>query len=99
MKERLKEYGYNLVEEKKESNLIKFLKKFASFSSIMLEIIIVLYLIFGRYIDASLVLSLLFINELISFIHEEKANKAVQILEGKITNKSKGIKRRTMEIN
>ncbi len=65
----------------------------------MLEIIIVLYLIFGRYIDASLVLSLLFINELISFIHEEKANKAVQILEGKITNKSKGIKRRTMEIN
>jgi len=70
---RLKEYGYNLVEEKKESNLIKFLKKFVSFSSIMLEIIIILYFIFGRYIDASLVLSLLFINVLISFIHEEKS--------------------------
>jgi H+-transporting ATPase len=81
---RLKEYGYNLIEEKKESNLIKFLKKFISFSSIMLEIIIILYLIFGRYIDASLVLSLLFINILISFIHEEKANKALELLKEKL---------------
>ena len=81
---RLKEYGYNLVEEKKESNLIKLLKKFISFSSIMLEIIIILYLIFGRYIDASLVLSLLFINVLISFIHEEKANKALELLKEKL---------------
>ena len=39
---RLKEYGYNLIEEKKEGNLIKSLKKFVSFSSIMLEIIIIL---------------------------------------------------------
>jgi H+-transporting ATPase len=81
---RLKEYGYNLIEEKKESNLIKFLKKFVSVSSIMLEIIIVLYLIFGRYIDTSLVLSLLFINVLISFIHEEKANKALELLKEKL---------------
>jgi len=81
---RLKEYGYNLVEEKKESNLIKILKKFVSFFSIMLEIIIILYLIFGRYIDASLVLSLLFINVLISFIHEEKANKALELLKEKL---------------
>ena len=81
---RLKEYGYNLVEEKKETNLIKLLKKFISFSSIMLEIIIILYLIFGRYIDASLVLSLLFINVLISFIHEEKANKALELLKEKL---------------
>jgi H+-transporting ATPase len=81
---RLKEYGYNLIEEKKESNLIKFLKKFISFSSIMLEIIIALYFIFGRYIDASLVLSLLFINVLISFIHEKKANKALELLKEKL---------------
>lgn len=81
---RLKEYGYNLIEEKKESNLIKFLKKFVSFSSIMLEIIIILYFIFGRYIDASLVLFLLFINVLISLIHEEKANKALELLKEKL---------------
>ncbi|MFP3316819.1 MAG: plasma-membrane proton-efflux P-type ATPase [Candidatus Nanopusillus sp.] len=81
---RLKEYGYNLIEEKKESNLIKFLKKFVSLSSIMLEIIIILYFIFGRYIDASLVLFLLFINVLISLIHEEKANKALELLKEKL---------------
>jgi len=81
---RLKEYEYNLIEEKKEGNLIKSLKKFVSFSSIMLEIIIILYFMFGRYIDASLVLFLLFINVLISFIHEEKANKALELLKEKL---------------
>jgi len=86
---RLKEYGYNLIEEKREGNLIKFLKKFVSFSSIMLEIIIILYFMFGRYIDASLVLFLLFINVLISFIHEEKANKALELLKEKLQIQSK----------
>ena len=86
---RLKEYGYNLIEEKREGNLIKFLKKFVSFSSIMLEIIIILYFMFGRYIDASLVLFLLFINVLISFIHEEKANKALELLKEKLQIQSR----------
>ena len=86
---RLKEYGYNLIEEKKEGNLIKSLKKFVSFSSIMLEIIIILYFMFGRYIDASLVLFLLFINVLISFIHEEKANKALELLKEKLQIQSR----------
>ena len=86
---RLKEYEYNLIEEKKEGNLIKSLKKFVSFSSIMLEIIIILYFMFGRYIDASLVLFLLFINVLISFIHEEKANKALELLKEKLQIQSR----------
>jgi len=86
---RLKEYGYNLIEEKREGNLIKSLKKFVSFSSIMLEIIIILYFMFGRYIDASLVLFLLFINVLISFIHEEKANKALELLKEKLQIQSR----------
>jgi magnesium-transporting ATPase (P-type) len=69
VKKRLEKYGYNSIEEKKESNIIKFLKKFKSFTSIILEIIIMLYLIVHDYIDALIVFSLLFINVLIGYIH------------------------------
>ncbi|MGC9132993.1 MAG: plasma-membrane proton-efflux P-type ATPase [Nanopusillaceae archaeon] len=84
VKKRLEKYGYNSIEEKKESNIIKFLKKFKSFTSIMLEIIIILYLFVHDYIDAIIVFSLLFINVLIGYIHEEKANKALELLKQKL---------------
>ncbi|BFI73640.1 potassium-transporting ATPase ATP-binding subunit [Nanoarchaeota archaeon] len=84
VEERLKKYGYNSIEEKRESNIIKFLKKFKSFTSIMLEIIVVLYLIVHNYVDAAIVFGLLFVNVLIGFIHEEKANKALELLKQKL---------------
>ncbi|BBL45419.1 copper-exporting P-type ATPase B [Nanobdella aerobiophila] len=84
IQERIKKYGYNSIEEKKESNLIKFLRKFKSFTSIMLEFITILYIIFGKIEDAIIVISLLIINAVISFIHEERANKALELLKEKL---------------
>ncbi|MGC9079386.1 MAG: plasma-membrane proton-efflux P-type ATPase [Nanopusillaceae archaeon] len=81
---RLNKYGYNAIEEKKENNLLKFLKKFKSVTSIMLEIIIILYMIVHDYIDALIAFSLLFINVLIGYLYEEKANSALELLKQKL---------------
>ncbi|BBL45432.1 copper-exporting P-type ATPase B [Nanobdella aerobiophila] len=84
IQERIKKYGYNSIEEKKENNIIKLLKKFKSFTSIMLEFISILYIVVHNYLDALIVIGLLILNTLISFIHEERANKALELLKEKL---------------
>ncbi|AWR96699.1 plasma-membrane proton-efflux P-type ATPase [Acidianus sulfidivorans JP7] len=87
--ERLKKYGYNEVKEKKESPVIKFLKKFWAPVPWMLEITIVITYILGKYLDMYIILFLLVFNSIVSFIQERRAENAVELLKQKLNVKTR----------
>ncbi|MQL55909.1 plasma-membrane proton-efflux P-type ATPase [Acidianus ambivalens] len=87
--ERIKKYGYNEVKEKKESPIIKFLKKFWAPVPWMLEITIVITYILGKYLDMYIILFLLVFNSIVSFIQERRAENAVELLKQKLNVKAR----------
>ncbi len=84
VQQRLKQYGYNEIPEKKTSVIKKFLQKFWNITAWMLEIIIVLSWILHRFFDLYIVTALLFLNALISFMEELLASNAVEGLKKKL---------------
>ncbi len=82
---RLHTYGYNEVSEKKESSILKFLKKFWTPISWMLELTIIITFILGKYDDSLIILFLLIFNGVISFTQESKADNAVELLKKKLS--------------
>lgn len=70
---RRKEHGYNEVTEKKGHPVLKFLQKFWGISAWMLELIIVLSAILGKYSELAVVSTLLVINARLSFIERRAA--------------------------
>jgi len=64
---RRKEHGYNEVAEKKGHPALLFLGKFWGVSAWMLELIMVLSAILGKYSDLAVVGALLVINAVLSF--------------------------------
>ncbi|MDP7976763.1 MAG: cation-transporting P-type ATPase, partial [TACK group archaeon] len=82
---RLKQYGYNEIEEKKESPVIRFLKKFWGLVPWMLEVTIVLTYILHKFLDMYIILALLLLNSIISYVQEYKAGNAVEMLKKKLT--------------
>lgn len=55
VQQRLREYGYNEVPEKKVNPLLSLVKKFWDLTAWMLEVIIVLSWILGQYADVCMV--------------------------------------------
>jgi H+-transporting ATPase len=82
--ERLRQYGFNEVPEKKTNQVYQFAKKFWGLSAWMLEIIIVLSLFLQRYADVYIVTGLLVLNAMLSFVEERRAAGAVEILKEKL---------------
>ncbi|MCR6691097.1 MAG: HAD-IC family P-type ATPase [archaeon YNP-LCB-003-016] len=82
--DRLKQYGYNEIPEKKVHPLIIFVKKFWGLTAWMLEAIIMLSLILGKYTDLYTVTALLFLNSILSFIQEQRSSKALELLKSKL---------------
>ncbi|MBO3797944.1 MAG: plasma-membrane proton-efflux P-type ATPase [Candidatus Brockarchaeota archaeon] len=81
---RLKQYGYNEVPEKKVHPIVLFVRKFWGLTAWMLEAIIVLALVLGKYIDLYTVTALLVLNSILGFIQEQRASKAVELLKSKL---------------
>jgi len=81
---RLKNYGYNEVLERKSHPLISFVKKFWGLTAWMLEAIMILAIILGKYTDLYMVGALLVLNSIIGFVQEQKASKAVELLKRKL---------------
>jgi len=81
---RLKNYGYNEVPEKKPHPIISFAKKFWGLTAWMLEAIMVLAIILGKYTDLYTVGALLVLNSVIGFFQEQKASKAVELLKRRL---------------
>ncbi|MCW4046322.1 MAG: plasma-membrane proton-efflux P-type ATPase [Candidatus Bathyarchaeota archaeon] len=82
--EKLKQYGFNEVPEKKPSRILQFARKFWGLSAWMLEIIIVLSWFLQRYSDVYIVFGLLVLNAVLGFVEEQRASGAVESLKEKL---------------
>ena len=81
---RRKENGYNEVAEKKGHPVLKFLKKFWGISAWMLELIMVLSAVLGKYSDLIVVGALLVINAVLGFMQESRAAGVVEALRKRL---------------
>jgi magnesium-transporting ATPase (P-type) len=77
---RRKEHGFNEVAEQTGHPVLKFLKKFWGISAWMLELIMVLSAVLGKYSDLIVVGALLVINAVLSFMQESRAAGVVEAL-------------------
>ena len=76
--------GFNEVAEKKERPVLAFLRKFWGISAWMLEAIIVLSAILGKYSDLIVVSALLVINAIVGFMQEQRAAGVVETLRKRL---------------
>ncbi len=81
---RRKENGYNEVAEKKDHPVLKFLRKFWGISAWMLELIMVLSAVLGKYSDLAVVGALLLINAVLSYMQERRAAGVVETLRKRL---------------
>ncbi len=81
VKERLSQFGPNVLEEKKESTWKKLAKFFWSPIPWMIEIAIFLSILASDWNDAVIITFLLFFNALIGFWEEHKASNALDALK------------------
>lgn len=81
---RLKQYGYNEVPEKKVHPVVLFVRRFWGLTAWMLEAIIILSFILGKYTDLYTVTSLLVLNSALGFIQEQRASRAVELLKSRL---------------
>ena len=81
---RLKQYGYNEVPEKKTNPLRRFAKKFWGLTAWMLEIIIIVSWILQRYSDLYIVTGLLVFNSILGFLEEQRGSNAVEALKERL---------------
>jgi len=81
---RRKEHGYNEVAEQKSHPLRKFLAKFWGVSAWMLEMIMVLSAVLGKYSDLAVVSALLVVNAVLGFMQERRAAGVVETLRKRL---------------
>ena len=88
VEKRLKNNGLNiLAKAKKLSSFVLFFSQFKSALIYVLVIAGFISLFFGEYIDATVIFMAVFINVIIGFIQEFKANKSLEKLNKVILEK------------
>jgi len=81
---RRKEVGYNEVAEKRGHPILIFLGKFWGLSAWMLELIMVLSVVLGKFSDLAVVSILLVVNAVLSFMQEHRAAGVVETLRKRL---------------
>ena len=82
---RLKEYGENSIkEQKKISQLMLFINQFKNPIIIILIIATVISAATGEWIDATIILLILFASAILSLLQEYSASNAVEELRAKV---------------
>jgi magnesium-transporting ATPase (P-type) len=81
---RRNEAGYNEVAETRGHPLLELLKKFWGISAWMLELIMVLSAVLGKYADLLVVSALLVVNAVLSFMQERRAAGVVEALRRRL---------------
>ena len=81
---RLKIYGANQIKEKETPAWKKFLKRFTNSISILIEVAAILSAILGKWVDFSVILSMLLINVTIDFLQEYRADSVINELKNKL---------------
>ncbi|MDD5182068.1 MAG: cation-translocating P-type ATPase [Candidatus Nanoarchaeia archaeon] len=79
---RIERYGYNeLKEEKKTTPLELFINQFKSFLIIVLIVAAIISLVLGEILDATAIIAIVFLNAVLGFVQEYRANKALEALK------------------
>ncbi len=81
---RVREFGYNEVPEKKESAVLRFLRKFWGLTPWMLELTAILTWALGNPLDTYIVLGLLVLNGILGFYQENRASQAIAFLRQRL---------------
>ncbi|MFW9988982.1 MAG: plasma-membrane proton-efflux P-type ATPase [Candidatus Odinarchaeota archaeon] len=89
VKDRLEKYGYNEIPEKKVRPWVKFLKNFWGPIPWMIEIAAILSIIIQEWDDFAIILAMLFINSIVRFWEENKADNAIELLKEKLALRAK----------
>ncbi len=86
---KLKEFGLNAVEEEKKNPVVEFLRRFWGPIPWMLELAAVLEFAVGKYAEGIVIIALLIFNSVMSFLHEGKAQKALELLKQRLAVKAR----------
>lgn len=87
--ERLKEFGFNEVPEKKKNPVLEFLLNFWGPMPWLLEFTIVLSYFTGHLIEAILISILLIINSIVRHLHSSESKKVLELLKKKLAISAK----------
>jgi len=87
-RERLEEYGYNTIAEKKVNPLVRFLGYFWGPIPWMIEVAAMLSMVVRHWADFIIIIVLLAFNGLVGFWQEYQAGNAVEALKKKLALKS-----------
>jgi H+-transporting ATPase len=88
-KERLQQYGYNEISEKKVSPITKFLTYFWGPIPWMIEVAAILSAIIRHWEDFCIIFALLLLNAVVGFWQEHKADNAIELLKQKLALKAR----------
>ncbi|MFX1297491.1 MAG: plasma-membrane proton-efflux P-type ATPase, partial [Promethearchaeota archaeon] len=87
--QRIQEFGYNEISEKKTNAIIKFLKYFWGPIPWMIETAAILSGVIRHWEDFSIILALLLLNAIVGFLQENKADNAIKLLKEKLALKAR----------
>ena len=82
--DRIKEYGYNEISEKKVNPILKFLSYFWGPIPWMIEVAAILSAIINHWEDFWVIFALLLLNAVVGFWQEYKADDAISLLKQKL---------------
>ena len=88
VQKRIKQYGYNELNEKQVNWLNRLFKRFWGPIPWMIEIAAILSAIAQRWEDFSVIMLMLFINALVDFYQESKALNAIAVLKKKLAREA-----------
>jgi H+-transporting ATPase len=94
----LQKHGYNEVTERPEHPLRRFLGKFWGLSAWMLELIMVLSAVLGKYSDLAIVAALLVLNAVLAFAQERRAAGVVQALRRRLQVSTRVLRDATWQV-
>jgi len=86
---RLKEFGPNEIPEKKKNPIIKFLTYLWGPIPWMIEAAVVLSGLIGHWDDFAIIIALLFVNAVVGFWQEYKADNAIELLKQRLALKAR----------
>ncbi|WP_345980344.1 plasma-membrane proton-efflux P-type ATPase [Sulfurimonas sp. HSL3-2] len=95
VEERIKQYGYNEIEEKSESWAIRLFRRFWGPIPWMIEVAAILSAIVKRWEDFIIITVLLLVNAIVDFYQESKALNAIAVLKKKLARRALVYRNRT----